>query len=376
MRFHLLSLIICALVLGGRADELGSTNLVDAPAPTNQFENTVNGDATPIDESAFESPQPKPTASPPTTTTTTLMPTPGPTVQFVPYRNEQPYYQARVNRVQAAQQQYNYAQNYYPEPEEGQPQFRAQPANGRHEQHLSNVHDRQPEHRPVITQSYGRPASSASVIWDCNGMRYDNYCHLRNRYNFVKFVYTDRFQADTRLLLLDVAAAARHRHNLPRRPNPVYSYNAARVDTGYLATRYVDACLYLDYAWSGVGEKRLVVVQRNEDDVCVYFDEINQQQTSSYPEPVPKGYDPRFSPPPSRRPDPVLEWKHVEIPLDLRYGSPKFWLEFIFDLGQKEAGEASWRQLGHIALRNFTIANGRCLRPVDPSRQNCDDPLV
>lgn len=375
MRFTFLSLISCALVLVIKADELASTNLVDAPPPPNQFENNVNGEAITIGETIFESRPLQPSTNLPITTTT-LMPTPGPAVQFVPYRNEQPYYQARAQLAP----QYNYPQSYYPEPEEGQPQFRnqqAQPSNGRHEQHLNNVNDRQPEHRPVITQSYGRLASSASVIWYCDGMRYDNYCHLKNRYNFVKFVYTDRFQSDSRLLLLDVAGAARHRHNLPRRPNPVYSYNSARLDTGYLTTRYVDACLYLDYAWSGVGEKRLVVVQRNEDDVCVYFDENNQRQSPyPVPEPMPPGYDPRFSPPPTRRPDPVLEWKRVEIPLDLRYGSPKFWLEFLFELGQKEAGEESWRQLGHIALRNFTIANGRCLNPVDPSRQNCDDPLV
>lgn len=199
------------------------------------------------------------------------------------------------------------------------------------------------DHPPVVTRLYQRPFTSQ--VWRCDVLI--NSCFLKNRVNFVKFRIQPKFQ-NYNSLVLNINEAARQRQQVSR-PNPVFSYSAARLVTkGYFPARYRDACIAFSYMWTGEGRKRVHIVQQNKDEKCIYHAES-----------------------PAGNRHELGEWKNLELQLDLQHGDALFFIEFDFDLHSQHSNRYDNSDLGYIAMRNFSIGYGLCSRN---SAFECDAP--
>ena len=254
------------------------------------------------------------------------------------------------------------------------------------------------DHPRLVTLRFGRPYNEHSLEWPCNDWRTNNNnCHLKNKKNFVPFQLEYDFVGTPQSLVLNVGDAARrfynhiyrnrwtsngddriqHRPLQIKRPNPVISYNAARMETTeYFPARYTDACIVVSYYWTGKGKKDLTIIQQNQEDVCIYSDSQQQEQQQEQ------------------------QWKDIQLQVDLSYGDAKFILEWQFELAEPERTVRSesaarndgletdsriirinrfndviiqdYRELGFIAIRNFSIGYGQCEHNW---AEECDVPL-
>lgn len=204
------------------------------------------------------------------------------------------------------------------------------------------------DHPALVTQRLNLPYTQS--VWRCDIQK--NNCFLRSKHNFVPFKQQFDFEGEEVALVLNIGDAARKRHSLKRRPNPVYAYSASRLEsTSYFLAQYADACIEFSFYWSGNAKKHMHILQRNQEDVCIY--------SAAY-DPA----DPNF-----RSSNSV--WQDVQLQLDLRYGAAKFWIEYQFDIGEKRDYYDSYSDLGFIAIRNFTIGYGVCQ---NSKSEECDVP--
>lgn len=192
-------------------------------------------------------------------------------------------------------------------------------------------------HPAKVNATYPVPYSRNNLIWKCDHSISE--CGiLKNRHNFVKFT-----NAGASLVLNVNSAAEKHLlDSTGRYPNPAMSYNAARLITPYLPSNYSNACLEFSYAWQGMGRKTVTIVQQHDEDLCVYFHESVSEGSS--------------------------EIKEEQIPIDLRYGPSKFFVEFQFDIDHKRIGS-----LGQISIHDFSFGFGNCPAPTQ-SEADCDTP--
>jgi hypothetical protein len=193
-------------------------------------------------------------------------------------------------------------------------------------------------------------------VWRCNLTI--NNCFLRNKRNFVPLQTVSSFAGTpNQALVLNVGEAARAWAELgARRPNPVRAYNAARLETtSYFPATYTDACISLSYFWSGEkGRKYLHILQRNQEDVCIYSAMLDPADPESFRAQAGR-------------------WHDIQLQLDLRYGDAKFWLEWQFEVGERDEQQnqqnqnqqpdyyyPNYQDFGQIAIRNFSIGYGTC----------------
>ncbi|OTF71470.1 hypothetical protein BLA29_012584 [Euroglyphus maynei] len=120
--------------------------------------------------------------------------------------------------------------------------------------------------------------------------------------------------------------------------NPKLAFKASRLWTkNYFPARYRNACLFLSYSMSGNFRKQLYVMQRNEEDVCVYSAEHHGLKYTS----------------------PTTRWIDAEIQLNLKYGDARFVLDFEYDI---PSNIGNYQEIGLVDIRNFSIAYGNCFR--------------
>ncbi|XP_046909547.2 uncharacterized protein LOC124491002 [Dermatophagoides farinae] len=187
------------------------------------------------------------------------------------------------------------------------------------------------EHPFKVTNVWRSPLN---LIWNCKLNRQP--CDLKNGINFIPFETDNRSGKET--IVADLSKATQIFDGRMPQTNPKLSFKASRLWTkNYFPATYRNACLYLSYSMSGQYRKQMYVMQRNEEDVCVYSAEHGGIQF----------------------PNPITRWIDAQIQLDLRYGDARFVLDFEYDL---PSNVVNYQETGMVDIRNFSIAYGNCLR--------------
>ncbi|KPM10131.1 hypothetical protein NH340_JMT03432 [Sarcoptes scabiei] len=209
--------------------------------------------------------------------------------------------------------------------------------------HRSDHRSRHHQHRPLVTQTFNGPQQ---MIWNCR-LDQRKSCSLKNGINFIPFKH--RYDQQDDMLVADLEQAAKIFDGQSIQMQPKILFKASRLTTDeYFPAYYTNACLYLSYSMSGDHYKQMFIVQRSREDKCIYAGEFQERNIPYELSNSVESFDSFMR----------KNWIDIQIQLDLKYGSPKFVLDFEYDLPSRR----DYRRMGSVAIRNFSIAYGNCYR--------------